>query len=114
MPTTDAKVVKLMSGAISEDGRHAALLFRAGDAEEVTLAISLEQFPLLLRAAALLHSQARKLHGENVRPIAVERWSTQETPETAVLSLYVFGGQELRFELGRQGEERADKAPSGL
>ena len=41
----------------------------------------------------------------NRPPIPVERWGTTGTPERAILSLAVFGGLELRFEVLRETKE---------
>ena len=61
--------------------------------------LHVDQFADVTKAAALMHSQARKLHGDAVPPIPVERWGTTGTPDRAILSFVVFGGLELRFEV---------------
>ena len=101
MPEIDARKVRLVGGGITQDGEHGALIFAPASGEQFAVALRIEQFNELLRAAALLHSQMRKTRAD-VAPIQVERWSTDETTRTAVLALQVFGGLELRFELSRE------------
>src|SRR3712207_2611011 len=101
MAQIEAKHVELAGGGVSPDGKHFALLFESKSGERLVLGLGVRQFPELLRVAAVTYSQARKLYGDEIRPISVETWSTSETPETAILSLKVFGGSELRFELSR-------------
>ncbi len=101
MPEIDARKVRLIGGGVTGDGEHGAMVFAWQNGQEFALAVEVEQFADVIRAAAMLHSQARKLRGEEVPPIPVERWSTAETPDSAILSLQVFGGLELRFELSR-------------
>ena len=101
MPEMNARKVTLKGGGLTEDQNHAGLLFAAQDGEQFVLIVSVDQFAHFARAAALLQSQARKLRGDEVPVIPVERWSTIGTPKTALLSLQVFGGLELRFKVPR-------------
>ncbi len=105
MPEIDARKVRLIGGGVTGDGEHGAMVFAWQSGDEFALALDIQQFPEVVRAAAMLHSQIRKLRGDEVAPIPVERWSTAETSDTAILSLQVFGGLELRFELSRDAQE---------
>src|SRR5215212_3453047 len=106
MGDKEALVVTLHRGVIAPTGQHGALLFKTAEGREVVLALSVDQYPLLLRAAALLQSQALALAGEAAAPVPVERWTTAGTPEAAVLTLEVFGGLKLRFKV-TQGTKRS-------
>jgi len=104
-----AYVARLTNGCIAPGGEHGAFVFTLADGKELTLALRLEELPQLARAAALLYSQPRRLRGDGVPPIPVETWSTGGTPDVAVLTLKVFGGLELQFEVSRRTKDRGDK-----
>jgi hypothetical protein len=108
MPGLEARKVKLVGGGITADGDHGALVFSLEQGEQFALAVGVEQFADLLKTAALLHSQLRKRHGDAVGAIPVEMWSTSGTPGAAILSLQVFGGLELRFEVSRGTQSSND------
>ena len=105
MPEINARQVTLTGGGPTGDGEHAGLIFTDREGEQFALVLHVDQFAQVARAAALMHSQARKLRGNAVPPIPVERWGTTGTPERAILSLAVFGGLELRFEVLRGTNE---------
>lgn len=105
MPPKNAQKAMLVGGGMAADGEHGALVFETAEKEPFALALGFDQYPELIRAAALLHSEARARHGGAVPPVPVERWSTEETPDTAILSLRVYGGLELRFELSRHTQD---------
>jgi Ser/Thr protein kinase RdoA (MazF antagonist) len=105
MPEINARQVTLTGGGLTGDGEHTALVFTAQDGEPFALVLHVDQFAHVAKAAALMHSQARKLRGDAVPPIPVERWGTTGTPERAILSLAVFGGLELRFDVPRGTKE---------
>lgn len=101
MPDVDVQKVELIGGGLTQDGEHGALVFVSPTGQRIILGVSVEQFPELVRGAALLQTQARKLRGDEVRPIAIERWSTFRSRDGAILTLEMFGGLELRFEVPR-------------
>jgi hypothetical protein len=109
MAQIDLKRVELVGGGLSQDGERFALIFMSKEGERLALGIDVRQFPELVRAAAETQSQARKLYGDQVLPIAVNTWSTAETPDVAILSLKVFGGSELRFKLSRNTQEESGR-----
>ena len=100
---------RLLGGSIASTGQHGALLFETAEGGEVVLALSVDQYPLLLKAAALLQSQAIKLAGEAARPVPVEKWTTTGSSQAAVLTLEVFGGLKLQFQV-TQGTKTSDAA----
>lgn len=95
-----ARTVALVGGGTAATGEHGVLVFQDADGEQFALALRFDQFPELVRTAALFCSEAQK-RGGDVQPVSVEQWSTEGTPESAVLSLKVFGGLELRFQIPR-------------
>src|SRR5215208_6533184 len=99
MDDKEALVATLHRGVIAPTGQHGALLFKAANGAELVLALSVDQYPQLLRAAALLQSQAIELADDAAAPVPVERWTTTGTPEAATLTLEVFGGLKLRFKI---------------
>jgi hypothetical protein len=111
MVQIDARVARLVGGGLTSDLNYGSLVFAWANGERFALALRVEQFTELMRAAALTHSQARKLHGDEVPAISIETWSTTETPDGTLLSLQVFGGLELRFELSRKRHEESEPIP---
>ena len=100
----------LIGGGIDGDGEHGALLFRAANEERFALTLKLEEYPGLVRAAALFHSELRKRHGGDAPLIPVESWSAEGTPEIAVLALKIFGGLELRFQVSQGTKEQPTRS----
>jgi hypothetical protein len=109
MAQREARKARLLGGGLTTDGEHGVLVFAWEDEERFALALAIEQFAELLEAGAVMHTQARKLRGDAVRPVPVETWSTARMGDAAILSLQVFGGQELRFEVSR-GPKEPDSA----
>jgi hypothetical protein len=105
MAQKEARKARLLGGGLTTDGEHGVLVFAWEDGERFALALEVEQFTELLQAGALMHTQARKLRGDAVRPVPVEMWNTARMSDAAILSLQVFGGQELRFEVSRGPKE---------
>ena len=112
MAQQNAAKAKLLGGGLTTDGEHGVLVFAWSDGQRFALALEIEQFRELLEAAALMHTQARKLRGDELPPVPVEMWSTTRTGDAAILSLHVFGGQELRFAVSR-GSNESGSAESG-
>ena len=112
MAQVEARKATLVGGGLTTGSRLATLVFAWENKERFALAIELRQFLELLKVAALTHTQARKLDGDKVPPIPVETWSTTATPDdTAILSLKVFGGLELRFEVSPNTQEESGQSP---
>ena len=100
MPEMEAHEVKLAGSGIAPDGEHGVLVFTR-NGRQLALALGFEQFAGLLKAAALWYSQARKRLGDQIPAIPVESWSTTRSADGAVLSIQVFGGLELRFQVSK-------------
>jgi hypothetical protein len=100
----------LIGGGSAGDGEHVALLFRAANEERFALTLKLDEYPGLVRAAALFQSELRKRHGGDAALIPVESWSAEGTPEMAVLALKIFGGLELRFQVSQGTKEQPTRS----
>ncbi len=101
MAEINARRVEIVGGGTTEEGEHGAIVFAPQDGEQFALVFAVEQFASLVRAAALLHTQALKLRGDEVPAIPVEEWDTKRTSDSVLLTLKVFGGLELRFEVSK-------------
>jgi hypothetical protein len=93
---------QLVGSAVTEGGEQGALIFTV-EGSRLTLTLDPQLYNGLVRAAALWQTRARDRGGE-VPPIPIEKWSAERQHKSVILTLQVFGGLELQFQVSPETE----------